>query len=201
MRGRQRAVEVFPVRDGASVDGADPVTALQAGGGRRTVVRDPSHDGRPDGTPHGRQDDAEDDRRQHEVHPGAGEHDQESRPEGLERERLLGIEDGRTGSFQRILFPHHLHVAAHRDGGQAVFRLLAAPSRQHRPEPDREPLDSHPGPAGDQEVSELVDQDEDADDDDEGKDGGHAGRPPCRTSIDRCTARRVSRITRPRSTR
>src|SRR4030095_6417537 len=145
---------------------------------------------RPHRAAHGRQDDAEDDRGQDEVHPGPGEHDQKPGPQRLERERLLGIEGGGAAPFQRALLAHHLHVAAHRNGRQAVLGLLATPAQEHRAEADREALDADAGRSGHEEVTELVDQDQDANDDDEGKDSTHAAGPPRWDSISCWTARR-----------
>jgi hypothetical protein len=39
-------------------------------------------------------------------------------------------------------------------------------------------VDADSGPPGHEEMAELVDQDENADDDDEGEDGGHEERAP-----------------------
>src|SRR4029450_9734633 len=81
---------------------------------------------------------------------------------------------------------------AHRNGRQAVLGLLATPAQEHRAEADREALDADAGPPGHEEVTELVDQDQDANDDDEGKDSTHAAGPPRWKSICCWTARRVS---------
>src|SRR3989441_10189155 len=73
-----------------------------------------------------------------------------------------------------------------------LFRSPSAPAEQHRAEPDREALDAHSGEAGHDEVTQLMDQDEDSDDEDERDECGHAGRPPPRASILRWTRTRVS---------
>src|SRR6267142_661601 len=194
LRGRDRAIEILPEGDRTSVDRAHDVARAQVGG-RGTVGGDASNDGRPHRASHARQDDAEDDRGQDEVHPGTGEHDQEPGPERLEREGLVGIEGGRAAALQRVLLAHHLHVTAHRNCRQTVLGLLAAPAQEHWAEADGEPLDSDAGPAGHEEVTELVDEDQDADDDDEGQDSVHAAVPPRRESIRCWTTRRVSAST------
>src|SRR2546422_125536 len=68
------------------------------------------------------------------------------------------------GGVDRVLpvrlFAHHLHVAAEGDDRDAVFRLAAANGPQPRPEAEGEPLDPDPDRLGDEEVSQLVDEDE-----------------------------------------
>src|SRR5262249_52919141 len=97
--------------------------------------------------------------------------------------------------LERIFLADHLHVAAHRNRRQAVLGLLAPPARQYRTKADREALDADTGPAGHQEVAELVDEDQDADDDNEREDGGHGERAPRPASRAACTTRRVSAST------
>src|SRR5438128_2343368 len=80
----------------------------------------------------------------------------------------------RAAALEGVLLAEHLHGAAHRNRREAVLGLPAAPAEQDGPEADREALDPHPHPAGDEEVAELVDQDEEADDDDERHDRDHA---------------------------
>src|SRR5262249_57410230 len=91
-----------------------------------------------------------------------------------------------------FLLPHHLHVAAQRNHGEAVFGFLAPPAQEHGTDADGEALDAHADPAGDEEMAELVDEDENADDDDERHDGGHSDFLPARAPIARSTRRRVS---------
>src|SRR2546430_12565311 len=57
---------------------------------------------------------------------------------------------------------------------RSVLGLLPAPAHEHRAEPDREALDPDPGEARDDEVPELVDQDQDADDNEERDERRHA---------------------------
>src|SRR5262249_11869877 len=139
--------------------------------------------------------------------------DEEARPERLEREGFLRVDDRRAAPLERILLAHHLHVDAHRDGREAVFGLGAAPAPPHRPEPDLEAIDTHARPAGGEEVPDLADQDEDAEHDDEhadaigqehddgpepvgqGDEEAHERRPPWRASMALWTARRVSAST------
>src|SRR5262249_51789762 len=82
-----------------------------------------------------------------------------------------------------------------RDGRETVFRLFAAPPEQHGTEADRKALDADAGPPGHEEMAELVNQDEDPDDDDEGEDSRHDVSAPRPASIARWTNRRVSAST------
>src|SRR5204862_1488433 len=111
----------------------------------------------------------------------------------LEREGLAGIVGQRAPApFERILLAHHLHVAAHRNDRHAVLGFFAPPAKEHGTEADGEALDAHADPAGDQEVAKLVDENEDANDDDERYDGGHSDFLPARAATARSTRRRVS---------
>src|SRR2546430_9291945 len=78
---------------------------------------------------------------------------------------------------------------------RSVLGLLPAPAHEHRAEPDREALDPDPGEARDDEVPELVDQDQDADDNEERDERRHAEGPPLRASILCPTRSRVSAST------
>src|SRR5207244_13657043 len=116
-----------------------------------------------------------------------------ARPERLGPEGLGWIVgQPAPAPFERILLAHHLHVAAHRNDRQAVLGFFAPPAKEHGTEADGEALDAHADPAGDQEVAELVDENEDANDDDERYDGGHSDFLPARAATARSTRRRVS---------
>jgi len=118
----------------------------------------PAHERKDEGEDHGGED---------EVHPGPGKDDEKARPQGLEGKGLGRVIGEIGAALQRVLLAKHLHVPAHRDGAEAVFRLFPAPAQQHGTEPDGEAFHAHPGRPGHREVPELMEQDEDPDDDDE----------------------------------
>src|SRR5207245_8643953 len=167
--------------------------ALESRPARGRAFGDTTDHGRPHRTGHRREHEHEDDGGQHEVHARAREDDEEARPQRLEREGLAGIVGQRAPApFERILLAHHLHVAAHRNDRQAVLGFFAPPAKEHGTEADGEALDAHADPASDQEVAKLVDENEDANDDDERHDGGHSDFLPARAATARSTRRRVS---------
>jgi hypothetical protein len=62
-----------------------------------------------------------------------------------------------------VILAEHLHVAAEREGRDAVIGAAAREPEEPRAEAEREDLDLHARPLGDEEVPQLVDEDQDAD--------------------------------------
>src|SRR5262245_52342989 len=193
----ERALEVFPVRDGPAVDVRYHVTRLDAGRRSWAAFDDATDDGGPDRTAERRKHDHEDDDGEDEVHPRPGEHDEKARPQRLEGERLGGIVGQRLAALHGTFLAHHLHVAAHGNERQTVLGFLAAPTQQHRTEADRKALHTDTGEPGHDEVPELVHEDQYADDDDEAQHHDEDvncdchGLPPERASIHSRTRRRA----------
>ena len=72
----------------------------------------------------------------------------------------------------------HLDVAAERDGAELPARAGAiVPAEELRAEADREDLDAHAVAARDQIVAELVNEDQDGQDDQEGDDDSRSTKP------------------------
>src|SRR2546427_576849 len=111
---RPRGHPLTPVRGGTPAPGDDraarfdPRLRCHAAVGhaadyRRHHGTAPHHEGEG-GQEHGK----------HEVHAGAGEHDEEADPDGLEVERLLRVHRVGLATLERVLVvAHHLDVAAH----------------------------------------------------------------------------------------
>ena len=116
---------------------------------------------------------------QDEVHPGTGEDDEEAGEERLAVEGLGRIHGRPRPALERVLVvAHHLHVAAHGNGGDAVLGFFAPVAPEHGPEADGEPFHAHAAETRHHEMSQLVDDDEDADDDDECQDRRHVAYLP-----------------------
>ena len=96
---------------------------------------------------------------QEDVHDHAGGDDRHPRPD-----RLVGVGPGIRRLGLLVLGPlaEHLDEAPQRDRRQDVFRLAPAEAEDRRPEADRELLDLHVVPLGQQEVAQLVDEDHEA---------------------------------------
>ena len=89
------------------------------------VRGDAADDGRQRRPPHEHEHEGEDDGGEDEVHPGTREDDEEAGDEGLAVEGLGRIDRRSRAALERILVvAHHLHVAAHGNGGEAVLGLL-----------------------------------------------------------------------------
>ena len=77
---------------------------------------------------------------------------------------LLGYARGSLDLFCLVVgaLAQHLDEPAQRDRRQDVFRLAPAEAEERRAEADRELLDLHAVPLGQQEVAQLVDEDHEA---------------------------------------
>ena len=75
--------------------------------------------------------------------------------------------------FARLL-AHHAHESAQGNGGDPVFGLAPRKSPKAGPEAQAEGGDSHPGPLGHEEMAQLMDEYQNAQDDDGTYDCGHA---------------------------
>jgi hypothetical protein len=61
-----------------------------------------------------------------------------------------------------VFFTEHLYVAAQRDGGQTIFGFAALKPPKFRAKSQGEAQYHHTQPLGYEEMSQLVDEDEDA---------------------------------------
>ena len=102
---------------------------------------------------------------------GAGEGDEDALPAGVGVE-LAGVAGG---GFAGIV-AGHFDVSAEWKDGEAVVGVAAFEAEDALAEADGEGFDADAAELGDGEVAELMDEDHDAEDDCQFKDGGHAGR-------------------------
>ena len=105
----------------------------------------------------GQQDD-----RQHDVHRRAGDVDEDALPARLVLE-VARVVRGLVG-----ILAAHAHVAAERDPGHPVLGLAALEPPDPLAEAEREGEDAHAERLGDEVVTTLVHEDDDAEGDDEG---------------------------------
>ncbi len=163
--------EVFPRVDRAARDREDLVAPPDAGrlGGR--LGHDASDDGRLGlvGRHLGTlvQDASQDDHGQHDVHRRPHDEDQEAIPlaprQKLFRSTIPGL--------VRIL-AGHLHVTAERDGADAVLGVAALKTEDFRAESEREREHADAEPLGHQVVTQLVHEDQHAEDEQESENAG-----------------------------
>ena len=99
-------------------------------------------------------DDGEQRDREQNVHHRAGNGDKKAVPARMVHE-LGGI----VGVLVHRIFAAHLHIAAERDGGDAVIGVAAAETDEALAEADGKHLDAHAQPLGHGIVAELVDED------------------------------------------
>jgi hypothetical protein len=92
----------------------------------------------------------------------------------------VGKRTRRIGGRRRALWvvlAEHLHVSAERDEAEQVFGLADLPAENLRPEAEGKPQNLHSACFGDEEVAELVDEDQYAENEDGGErvdyDGAH----------------------------
>ena len=79
-------------------------------------------------------------------------------------DRLVGVSPG-IGRLALLLvgpFAEHLDEAAQGERRQDILRLAPPQAEERRPEADRELLDLHAVPLGQEEVAQLVDEDDEA---------------------------------------
>src|SRR5713101_2140660 len=169
----QRRGKVFELVDRVRVDGPDDVAGLEPGVVRRCAGIDGTDLDR--GFDFSRPDrgvDAEEDQhRQREVEGGSGDDDHEPLPQWMR------VEAARTG-IHAAVHAGELDEAAQWDGANRVQRLTALPADQLRPETNAELLDFDAGELRGQEVTGLVhdhQQAEDEDDERDEDDRAHAG--------------------------
>ena len=94
---------------------------------------------------------------------------------GFKLKARFAVERTRLPSLERVLVvAHHLDVPAERDQGQAVLRLLPPVAKEDGAEADREALNPHARHPRHDEVTELVHQNENAQDQHERDDRRHA---------------------------
>ena len=115
------------------------------------------------------QHDGQHDDREREVHRRSHDQNLEPLPLGL-RQELVGL----AGALVLGVLAGHLHVAAERDGAEAVFGVAAPDLQQLRTEAEREGQHAHAVPAGHQEMAELVHEHEHAEDERKREKRGHA---------------------------
>ena len=162
----------IPGVDGAPRDADDPLADGDAGpGGGRVLDDAPDHRrlllvGRDIGPlvehePHHQHG-------QDEVHRRSHDQDQEALPLRLRHELVAGAGVAVLGVLAR-----HPHVAAQRDGADAVLRVPPAHLQQLRPEAEREGQDADAEAAGHDEMAQLVHEDEHAEHEQEGEQAGH----------------------------
>ena len=109
--------------------------------------------------------------RQREVEGGSGDDDDESLPE------WMGVEASRTGVHAAV-HAGQLDEATHRDSSDGVQRFTALPPDQLWPEPDAELLDFDARELRGQEMTGLMHDHQQAEDDDDERDEddrAHAG--------------------------
>ncbi len=163
-------LDIVPGRDLAAVDAQDLVVRPEVRLRGRGAGIDVSYDGllvlvfgggHADAVDHGDEDDGQED-----VHDRAHRHDQEPGPAAL-RHHVVGGE--LPARFEHPL-AQELDVAAHGDQADAVVRIPLLDAEKAFSVPEGERLDPDADELGHEEVPELVDEDEDAEDDEE---GGH----------------------------
>src|SRR3989442_15033594 len=166
--GIQRASEVLELVDRATVDGANHVTRLQPGiARRRTGVHGADLDRRLDLGRTDRGVDAEEDQdRQRQVERGPGDDDHEALPEGMR------VEAARPGVHAAV-HPGQLDEATKRDGPDGIERLAARPSEELGAEAHAEMLPLDAGELAGDQVTRLVHDHEEAEDEDDERDEHH----------------------------
>ena len=102
---------------------------------------------------------------QDDVHRRTGQGDQNALPSRFGQE-LVGVA---LAVFERVV-AGHFHVAAQRQSAQAVIGVAAFVSPEARAEADGKNLDAHAKGFGNDEMSPLVHQDHDAEDNRNGND-------------------------------
>jgi hypothetical protein len=152
----------------ASADGEDFVAGLETGLGGDGVRQHAAHLGPHTVLADHQHTPVHGDREQ-EVEQRPRQHDQRALPQ------LLTIE-GEVQLIRRDLFlalVEHLHIAAYRHGRERVLGRVAAaaPGQKRRAETDGKAQHLDAEPAGDPEVPEFVNGDQDKDRDQEGTDG------------------------------
>ena len=173
-RARHRHVEVFPRAHVGGAELRDHVAGLDAGASRRATRAAPC---RPSA---GRsryastsapciKTTASSTTASSDVHHRTGDQDLKALPLRLGQELIVAA--------RRCVFgvlAGHLHVAAERDDADAVLRVAALDLENLRSETERERDHAHAVPAREQEVAELVDEDEHAENEQERKKRGHS---------------------------
>ena len=109
---------------------------------------------------------------EHDVHQRSHDQDLEPLPLGL-GEKLVGLARPRV---VRVL-ARHLDVTAERDGADAVFRVAAREFQDLGPETEREREHANADPPRRQEMPQLVDEDQDAENEEKCQQGRHLREP------------------------
>src|SRR6185312_3958136 len=171
------ALHVGEAVDRLAVDRGDEVARLEAGGLRGTVGLHRVDAGAGRLAAGGGEDDGEDGDGEDEVGDRAGGDDGGARADRLEHEGdlllLLGHQRGGVPirDTGRILVAEEFHKAAEGNGGEFPAGAVAVVEADDlRAEADGEGLHLHAAPAGNEEVPELVEEDDDGQDEQEGHD-------------------------------
>ncbi len=140
-----------------AVDSGNDIPQLHPGLGRREPGLEAQHPRR--GLRIAGQDHEEDQQGEQEIEGRPSSDDQHPLPGRLGQvaPRFLLGRDLLPGHF-----PGHLHVAAQREDGDPILCLAAGEAEQAWSEPDREAQDLHSECLGGEEVAQLVDEDQDA---------------------------------------
>ncbi len=160
-------VNLFPVGIVDAIDADNVVACLEARFRRRRVLDNPSDHCRliehrrvlvMHHVNRGQQEDG-----QKNIHRRPGDGDQKTVPARM-REKLRRI----TRALIHRIFAAHLHIAAQRDGADAVVGLAFPEAEQALAKANGKDLDPHSQPFGHGVVAKFVDQDHEAQNGDDG---------------------------------
>ena len=169
------ALHVGEVADGAAVDRHHQVTGLKTRGGSRAVGLHGVHAGGHGLLAVKHEDAGENHYGQKEIGHRPGHHNGRALGHRLKHETLrflafvhggkaLGVRHAR-----RILVAEEFHIAAERDGGDFPARVVAVvKANDLRPKADGKHQNPHAAPARDQEMAELVEEHDQAEDEEKG---------------------------------
>jgi hypothetical protein len=181
--GADDPLHVGEALDLATVDGEHDVAGLEPRSGCRRIRLHCVDPGRGGLAAVKREDEGENHDRQDEIGDRAGDHDGGSTADRLVVEALAALlrvhafDGGLIGDARRVLVAEKLHIAAQRNGRDLpAGAVTVGEAGEFRSETHRKSEHPHAAPAGDQEVAELMEEDDDAESEQKGDDP--AGESP-----------------------